>query len=163
MRVLVCGDRLWRDSHMVHAHLSSLKAELGTFTVVEGGATGADVEAANAARHLDLPVETFKADWIKYGRAAGPRRNRQMLDTKPDLVLAFHDDIEHSRGTKDCVGEARRRGIAVRVVSHARAERADMSDLPDGRRGAQRGLSGPPLLWESGDLSGDHAGPEVLR
>lgn len=51
--------------------------------------------------------------------AAGPRRNQQMLDEgKPLLVLAFHDDIKSSRGTKDMVSRAKRAGIRTYVISH---------------------------------------------
>ena len=42
-----------------------------------------------------------------------------MLDQKPDLVLAFHDDLGKSRGTADTVGEAKRRGIPVEHVFHS--------------------------------------------
>jgi hypothetical protein len=118
-RVLVCGDRHWKDDRLIHGALAALKERHGRFVVIEGGANGADTLAWHVATdELLLDVETFPADWTKYKRAAGPLRNRQMLDTKPDLVLAFHDNIERSRGTKDCVEEARRRGIPVRVVSH---------------------------------------------
>lgn len=48
---------------------------------------------------------------------AGPLRNRQMLDEVPDLVLAFHAEMQSSKGTKDCVLEANRRGIKWRVVT----------------------------------------------
>jgi hypothetical protein len=65
----------------------------------------------------------YPAQWHKYGRAAGPIRNQQMLaEGKPDLVLAFHDDIDGSRGTKDMVNRARRAGVKVEVISHAMGE-----------------------------------------
>jgi len=38
-----------------------------------------------------------------------------MLDEKPDLVIAFHPNLAESKGTKDCVNEAKRRGIPVEV------------------------------------------------
>lgn len=57
----------------------------------------------------------FPADWKRYGKAAGPIRNQQMIDEgKPDLVLAFHENINESRGTKDMV--ARARGIGIKVI-----------------------------------------------
>ena len=43
------------------------------------------------------------ADWKKYGKSAGPIRNREMLKMDPDIVLIFHDDPKNSKGTKDCV------------------------------------------------------------
>ncbi len=46
-----------------------------------------------------IPVMTFPADREKHGRAAGPIRNKQMLEEgKPDLVAAFpggRESLEH--------------------------------------------------------------------
>lgn len=42
-----------------------------------------------------------------------------MLDEgKPDLVLAFSEDLNSSRGTADMVARARRARIRVLLVSH---------------------------------------------
>lgn len=51
-----------------------------------------------------------------WGNAAGMVRNNVMLDLRPDIVLAFHDDLARSRGTAHCVREAQLRGIPVRHV-----------------------------------------------
>jgi hypothetical protein len=61
-----------------------------------------------------LRIEKYPADWDKYGPAAGPIRNRQMLDTGVDLVIAFRVEGVPSTGTDDCTAEAKRRGIEVR-------------------------------------------------
>jgi hypothetical protein len=54
---------------------------------MQGGARGADALAKEwAMTKADLEI---KADWKKYGPAAGPIRNQQMLDWGPDLVVAF--------------------------------------------------------------------------
>ena len=116
MRILVCGDRSWRDAQRIHTVIWGLWAEETDLVVVHGGAAGADTCAAESAKSLGIPCEEFKADWKQYGRAAGPIRNRQMLDTKPDRVIAFHANLEKSRGTKDCVKEALRRDIPVDVI-----------------------------------------------
>ena len=119
MRVLVCGDREWNDPLTIAKRLR--RYEGSPTTIVHGDARGADRTAQHVARSLRLPVEAFPADWKKYGKAAGPIRNREMLDTKPDIVLAFHDNLDASLGTRDCVEEARRRGIPVEVISSAYA------------------------------------------
>ncbi len=53
------------------------------------------------------------------GRRAGLDRNVRMLDSKPDLALAFWDG--QSRGTGHTITEARRRNIPVTVVTSASA------------------------------------------
>ena len=60
-------------------------------------------------------------DGTRYDALAGPRRNRRMLDRRPDLVLAFAG----GRGTADMVRQARASGVRVIEV------------FPDPRRGAE--------------------------
>jgi hypothetical protein len=113
LRVLVCGDRNWSDAETIRRRLERLPQDT---VVVHGGARGADTLAGYTADGLGMVVGVFRAEWPRYGRAAGPLRNRAMLDTHPDLVLAFHDNLDNSKGTKDCVTEARRRGVVTEVI-----------------------------------------------
>lgn len=115
MRVLVCGDRAWSDRAPIERELRGLPE--GT-VVIHGGCRGADRLAGQVASELSFGVEEFPAEWHRYGRAAGPIRNRRMLEEgKPDLVLAFHPDLSRSRGTRDMVDRARKAGVEVRVFS----------------------------------------------
>jgi len=113
-KVLVCGDRNWSDREAICACLRTLQ-DRGYDIVIEGEARGADRIARDVAKELGFDILKFPADWSRYGRSAGPIRNRQMLDQRPDLVLAFHEDIAHSKGTADTVREAQKRGIEVVV------------------------------------------------
>lgn len=87
--------------------------------IVHGGARGADRMAGHVAKGLGYPVHVHEADWNAHGKAAGILRNQEMLDRHPDieLVLAFHDDLAHSKGTGDMVRRARAAGIPVNVVT----------------------------------------------
>lgn len=115
MRVLVCGDREWGDLEVLLKRLEALPE--GT-VVIHGACRGADRMGGAVAKTLDFEVEEYPADWSRYGRGAGVVRNQQMLvEGKPDLVLAFHADIERSKGTADMVRRARKAGLPVEVVS----------------------------------------------
>lgn len=126
LRVLVCGDRAWNDPETIRKRLVLLPAgtliihgDQGQVKRRRDGSTywiGADTQADHVAKALGLKTDPHPADWNKYGLAAGPRRNREMLDLKPDLVIAFHRKIEYSKGTKDTVEEAKKRGIKVEVI-----------------------------------------------
>ena len=112
LKALVCGDRNWSNREVIRSWLLKLQ-DLGYDTILEGEANGADSIAREEAERIGMKVEKYPADWSRYGRAAGPIRNRRMLDRNPNLVLAFHNDISHSRGTADTVNEAKKRGIRV--------------------------------------------------
>ena len=109
MRVLVTGDRNWTSEERIRYALSKLENSYNEdFTLIHGAARGADTIAETVAKSLGWTIERYPADWQKYGRAAGPVRNKQMLvEGKPDVVLAFHDDFEHSKGTDHMVRLAR--------------------------------------------------------
>lgn len=108
MKVLVCGSRTWSDDAVIRRALSDLPR--GS-VVIHGGARGADLIAGTVARSLGLSVWEFPADWKNLGRSAGYRRNIEMLDERPDLVIAFWEN--GSKGTEHTVREALRRGYAV--------------------------------------------------
>lgn len=114
--LLVCGDRNWLDKELIRSTIRDKMPDL----VIVGDARGADLLAYDCCKEDGFTVISADAKWWKYGLAAGPIRNREMLDLKPSLVLAFHDDLARSKGTIDTVTEAKRRGIKVQVVSHTR-------------------------------------------
>ena len=120
MRVLICGDRNWTDEGAIFKRLHRLPFDT---VIIVGGARGADILAERAARTMNrtgqkqFDIRVFPAQWETYGRAAGPIRNSQMLDEKPHLVIAFHSNVEVSKGTKNCVLEARRRKIDVEIIT----------------------------------------------
>ena len=114
MKILFCGARDWKNIEMIFSTMKTLKEKFGEFTVIEGEAAGADSIARECAIELCLPVEKYPADWNKFHKAAGPIRNKQMLDEgKPNGVVAFHPDIELSKGTKNMVWLARKANVPV--------------------------------------------------
>jgi len=115
MLVLICGDRNWTNTQSILAKLHRFHPDRDT--IMHGAARGADSIAGRLANDLGFPVRAYPADWSKYGRAAGPIRNKQMLDQNPDLVLAFHPDITKSKGTGNMVKIAKAKGTPVEVFA----------------------------------------------
>ncbi len=115
MRVLVCGDRRWKDGRAIERELSRLPP--GT-VVIQGDNGNAERMAANIARRMGLGVETYPADWSKYGKSAIPIRNEEMMtEGRPEVVLAFHANLEDSRVTEDMIRRAREAGVEVQVFA----------------------------------------------
>jgi hypothetical protein len=120
MKILICGDRNWNHVELIKHYLQSLT--LNTYpkqiTIIEGGCRGADKISGWLAKDLGMNVIEEKADWFKYGKAAGPIRNQMMLDKhKPILVVAFHNDLEHSKGTKDMLERAKKANVKTLLIS----------------------------------------------
>lgn len=115
MRVLVCGSRDFDDKDQLYKVLDELIPAIEV--VIEGEANGADLLAKQWAEERDLIVMSFPANWKKYGIAAGPLRNSQMLlEGKPDMVVAFPSKLLHrTKGTYDMVKKARHKKIPTIV------------------------------------------------
>lgn len=112
--MLVCGDRNWTDVVTMELFLYWLTPD---DTVIHGAAPGADSLARVIARKVGCKEAAYPANWT-YGRRGGPIRNQKMLDEgKPDAVIAFHNDLTHSKGTKDMVSRARKAGLPTYVIS----------------------------------------------
>lgn len=120
MRLLVTGDRNYRKAQVVYAALMDFLGEnvdaLGGVTVVHGDARGADTIADVCAQLIGYEVERHPADWDRHRRAAGPIRNKEMLDSGIDYWLAFHDNIDESKGTADMIERCRKAGIPGKLI-----------------------------------------------
>lgn len=119
MKVLVCGGRHFDNKRMLVQALDQIHNEREILLLIQGGQRteisvgkwiGADWFASEWSRWREIPFVTHPAKWNSQGRAAGPIRNRHMLeDWKPNLVVAFPG----GKGTLDMVTQARGRGVQV--------------------------------------------------
>lgn len=108
--VIVTGARDWQDADAVWRVLD----ECQPTCVVQGGCpSGADAHARAWADRHGVYTETWHAAWRVHGAAAGPIRNRRMLQAHLRApVLAFPLG---GPGTRDCIQQARGLGMLVRV------------------------------------------------
>lgn len=136
MLVLVSGSRNWADRLSIVCALSRYIGR-DDVTIMHGAASrkdpatgeeiSADMIADDVARKLGLRVEAYPADWGRHGRGAGIVRNGEMLDRRPDLVMAFQRD--GSSGTQDAIDGATARGIRVELHRAGKP----VADSPQGR------------------------------
>ncbi len=115
--VLVCGSRYYENEVKIYRELDTVHADIGIAVLIHGACIkgGADIIAEEWAKSREIPYYGVPARWRVYGRGAGPIRNGWMLkETSPDLVMAFHHDIENSKGTKDMMAKADAAGYDVK-------------------------------------------------
>ena len=115
--LLIAGSRDFDDAETFERVARDFIAgnEAGT-VIVEGGASGADSLARKYAEKNGMSYVEMKADWKKYGRAAGPKRNDTMtkyIADKDGQALFFWD--RKSKGTEQCIKSAIKRGVPVSI------------------------------------------------
>ncbi len=115
--VVVCGSRDWSERAPIHAALTFVAQHYGAQLFVGHGACrGADLLAAEVARSLGWREAAYPADWERYGKAAGPRRNAHLLAAhSPRVVLAFSSRRPPTPGTADLLRQAATLRIPARV------------------------------------------------
>jgi hypothetical protein len=131
MRILVTGDKDWICFDFASAIVRRLVERYGAdIVIVHGGCRSVDNSFQSACRWQRLKDEPHAPDWTRFGDAAGPNRNAEMVASKPDLCVALHRSIETSMGSKDCVMQALAARIAVYLLADSRGipRRADTGD-----------------------------------
>lgn len=132
--ILIAGSRDFENRNIFAGVLLQFMVEddpLEEYVIVEGGARGVDTMAREFAEVNGLQVKEFKPNWEKYGRAAGPKRNDEMTKFVAEnngKALYFWDG--ESKGTKQCIISARKRGIPVTVWNTAEGRKMEEGELP---------------------------------
>ena len=106
-RVAVTGGSNFDDSRFVNYHLSRLDDEYFFECLIHGNAPGADKLCGEWAKSKNIKVISVDANWERYGKAAGPIRNKEILKYKPDILISFPG----GRGTNNMISEARKLGV----------------------------------------------------
>ena len=98
MKIAIVGSRNFLDFDFLKEKIDPFLNDIDL--IVSGGAKGADSLAEKYAKVNNLTLEIFKPDWKKYGRTAGPIRNKSIIESA-DIVFAFWDG--KSKGTKNSI------------------------------------------------------------
>jgi len=112
MKVIIAGSRTFTDYEQVRQVLGPSRHHIAQ--VLHGGARGADRLGFLWALKHGVPSRCYRADWQRYGRSAGVRRNQQLAEAG-DVLVAFWDG--QSPGTADMIRRMQALGKPVVLVS----------------------------------------------
>lgn len=115
MKVIIAGSRGFSDYDLLCSKLDFLLSGQTDIQIVCGEARGADTLGKRYAKEHGYDVLSFPADWNKYGKSAGYRRNKEMAETA-DALVAFWDG--KSRGTANMISIMRTMKKPVRIVRY---------------------------------------------
>ena len=115
-KVIIAGSRGFTDYNMLQQTCDTILENLYPdlpIAIISGTSSGCDALGERYAHERGYALQRHPADWKKYGRAAGPIRNRQMVEGA-DAAIVFWDG--HSKGTKNLIEQANRRGLKVITI-----------------------------------------------
>ncbi len=114
-RVVIAGCRDYNAydeaKEYIDFCLSNVRKE-NEIIILSGCASGADTMGERYAKENGLKIEKYPADWEKYGRGAGPKRNKQMAEIC-DFVICFWD--EKSKGTRSLIDYAKKFDKPIKI------------------------------------------------
>lgn len=118
MKLIVAGGRDFVNTNRMIEELQKL-VNSGNIPdcpeLVCGMARGADMLAYSLWANNRMPIHNFPANWDKYGKSAGYRRNQEMGEFA-DAAVCFWDG--ESKGTKHMIDTMNRLNKPVYVVRY---------------------------------------------
>lgn len=111
MKVIIAGSRSFTDYQRLCQVLGQERHHITQ--VLSGGAPGADRLGIRWALAQKVRIKGFPADWQRFGKSAGYRRNELMAQAG-DVLLAFWDG--QSPGTRHMIACMEQLGKPVRVI-----------------------------------------------
>ncbi len=113
---MVAGCRDFADysfaKEKIDVCISKIKNEY-KLIFVSGGCKGTDMLGERYAKENGYEIERYIADWDRYGKSAGPKRNKEMAEIS-DFVICFWDG--KSRGTESMINYAKAKGKPVKII-----------------------------------------------
>lgn len=114
MKVIIAGSRNFRGYQKLKKECDQFLLFKNNIQIVSGAHyKGGDKLGMQYAYEKGYSLIKFPAEWNKFGKAAGPIRNKEMA-IFGDALIAFWDG--KSRGTKNMMQLAKQNGLRIKVV-----------------------------------------------
>ncbi|MGN0172029.1 MAG: DUF2493 domain-containing protein [Acutalibacteraceae bacterium] len=118
-RIVVAGCRDYEEYDDAKEYIEMCIEKIRekyTLVFLSGGCRGADMLGERYAKENGFCIERYPADWQKYGKSAGPKRNLQMAKVC-DYVICFWDG--KSRGTASMISYAKelKKPLKIKKIS----------------------------------------------
>lgn len=115
-KVIIAGSRSFADYEKLKSVCDSILPNQYSeprISILSGTSSGSDSLGERYANERGYALNRYPADWKQYGKAAGPIRNRQMVEDA-DAAIVFWDG--KSKGTKNLIEQANKRGLIVKII-----------------------------------------------
>ena len=120
-RVIIAGGRDYTDHVTLTERCDELlvaKIDDGyIIEVVSGAAAGADTLGELYGEKRDYFIKRMPANWSRYGKSAGYKRNVEMAEYA-DALIAFWNGNTQRSGTNHMINIAKDRELPTRIVRY---------------------------------------------
>jgi hypothetical protein len=113
IKVIIAGGRNFADFNKLCQVCDEFLQNHSNIEIVSGAYKGADLLGERYAAERNYPIKQFPAEWKRYGKSAGQKRNAEMA-TYADELIAFWDG--KSKGTKNMIDLANQNGLNVKII-----------------------------------------------
>ena len=111
----IVGTRTFNDYKLLKKKVDEINKKTKINMIVSGGCTGTDKLAEKYAKENKIPTKIFIPNWKKYNKAAGPIRNKLIVESS-DKVIAFWDQV--SKGTLSSINLAKQMNKELVVINY---------------------------------------------
>ena len=112
MKVIIAGGRTFNDYDLLYQNCDKVLRIKNEIEIVSGTANGADKLGERYAKEKGYPIKQFPANWDKYGKSAGYKRNEEMAKYADGLIACWDGK---SKGTKHMSDLAKQYELKVKV------------------------------------------------
>ncbi len=113
IKIIIAGGRDFDDFNKLRQVCDVFLQDQNNIEIVSGAYKGADLLGERYAAERNHQIKQFPADWRRYGKSAGLKRNAEMANYA-DMLIAFWDG--ESKGTKHMIELATQAGLKVEVI-----------------------------------------------
>lgn len=117
LRVIIAGSRDFTDYELLERLLDMYfqRYSPDQIEIVSGGARGADSLGERYAQSRGMALNVMPADWKRFGKSAGYRRNESMAIYSTHCIVFWDGE---SRGTQHMIDLANQYNLALRIVRY---------------------------------------------
>jgi len=114
LKTIIAGSRGIESYETVkHAIFNASMCGVPEITeVVSGTARGVDLLGEKYARDNGIPIKKFPAQWSKFGKSAGYKRNEEMAEYADALISVWDGK---SKGSKHMINIAKEHGLEIYI------------------------------------------------
>lgn len=114
-KVIIAGGRDFNDYNILKKYCDHILSNKTDIEIVCGMARGADLLGKRYAEEKKYKLAKFPADWDKFGKSAGYKRNEEM-GLYADAAIIFWNG--ESKGTKHMIDLSKKNNLLLKVYRY---------------------------------------------